>query len=71
MSTKEKNFEDAIERALLDRGYAKGDPATFDREHALFVAAAQLAGCIQMQFRCGDMQDGRQAQTAPSTNRRR
>jgi type I restriction enzyme, R subunit len=32
----EIRFEDAIEFALLARGYAKGDPKLFDAGHALF-----------------------------------
>ena len=34
----EIRFEDAIEFALLARGYAKGNPDLFDAERALFPA---------------------------------
>jgi type I restriction enzyme R subunit len=32
----EARFEDAIEFALLARGYVRGDPQLFDAEHAIF-----------------------------------
>lgn len=48
--TKEKDFEAAIEAALLDGGWTKGNPADFDRRSALvpkdffsFVEATQTA----------------------------
>jgi hypothetical protein len=35
---RERAFEEAIERELLERGYAKGDPQDFDAERALMAA---------------------------------